>query len=123
MALEGAPGQRRPHPTSQYKTLPADVAFRSVGFLGESISEDLPFDRKRGVLLNNQGRVQDQPGLYCSGWIKNGPVGIIATTMSDAQSTANVVLADLDALSRCRRTASLICKDFPPRDQSIACFI
>ena len=38
--------------------------------------------------------------MYCSGWIKNGPVGIIASTMSDAHATANAVLSDWDTLNQ-----------------------
>lgn len=34
-------------------------------------------------------------GLYCSGWVKRGPVGVIANTMSDAFETADSILADL----------------------------
>ena len=34
-------------------------------------------------------------GLYCSGWVRNGPVGIIATTMSDAFQTGKLVVSDL----------------------------
>jgi len=34
-------------------------------------------------------------GLYCSGWIKRGPAGVIATTMNDAFETAKVIVEDL----------------------------
>jgi len=34
-------------------------------------------------------------GLYCSGWVKNGPVGVIATTMNDAFHTGQLVVQDL----------------------------
>ena len=34
-------------------------------------------------------------GLYCSGWIKRGPVGVIATTMNDAFETAKIIVQDL----------------------------
>ena len=30
-------------------------------------------------------------GLYCSGWVKTGPVGVILTTMDNAFETALVV--------------------------------
>lgn len=34
-------------------------------------------------------------GLYCSGWVRNGPVGVIATTMNDAFQTGELVVQDL----------------------------
>lgn len=35
-------------------------------------------------------------GLYCSGWVKRGPTGVIATTMNDSFDTARVLLQDMD---------------------------
>lgn len=43
----------------------------------------------------HSGKVVGVDGLYCSGWIKRGPTGIIATTMQDAFATAATVLKDL----------------------------
>ena len=34
-------------------------------------------------------------GLYCSGWIKRGPVGVIVSTMTDSFQTGNVVVQDI----------------------------
>ena len=34
-------------------------------------------------------------GLYCSGWAKLGPVGVIVTTMTDAFETGASVVHDL----------------------------
>lgn len=36
------------------------------------------------------------PGLYCSGWVKRGPVGVILTTMNDAFQTADNIASDID---------------------------
>ena len=33
-------------------------------------------------------------GLYCSGWVKTGPVGVILDTMSNAFETANNIIQD-----------------------------
>lgn len=33
-------------------------------------------------------------GLYCSGWVKTGPVGVILTTMNKAFETAEVIHED-----------------------------
>jgi len=34
-------------------------------------------------------------GVYCSGWVKRGPVGVLATTMNDAFETGKVIVEDL----------------------------
>ena len=33
-------------------------------------------------------------GLYCSGWVKRGPTGVIVNTMNDAFATAYCILKD-----------------------------
>lgn len=37
------------------------------------------------------------PGLYCSGWVKRGPTGVITTTMTDSFLTSQILLQDLKA--------------------------
>lgn len=36
-------------------------------------------------------------GLYCSGWVKRGPTGVITTTMTDSFVTGQILLQDLKA--------------------------
>ena len=36
-----------------------------------------------GVYENDKGKVDT--GLYCSGWAKTGPVGVIAATLNSSQ--------------------------------------
>jgi hypothetical protein len=36
-------------------------------------------------------------GLYCSGWVKRGPTGVITTTMTDSFLTSQALLEDLKA--------------------------
>ena len=38
----------------------------------------------------------DFVGLYCSGWVKHGPVGVIVTTMNEAFATAQTIVEDLN---------------------------
>lgn len=33
-------------------------------------------------------------GLYCSGWVKRGPVGVILNTMNDSFETAEAIVQD-----------------------------
>ena len=63
----------------------------------------MPFDDKLGVIRNAAGRVVDQTGntvagLYATGWIKRGPIGLIGHTKSDALETIENLLADIDQL-------------------------
>ena len=39
--------------------------------------------------------VHPSVGMYCSGWVKRGPVGVILTTMEDAFETAECIAQDL----------------------------
>ena len=36
-------------------------------------------------------------GLYCSGWVKRGPSGVLATTMNDAFETGKLIVEDLQS--------------------------
>ena len=49
------------------------------------------------MVLTNGCRLCCLLGLYCSGWVRNGPVGVIATTMNDAFQTGQLVVEDLKA--------------------------
>lgn len=96
---------------------PAEAFFRSVGYKSLPLPglQDLgiEFDNDRGVIPNDGfGRITSSadtgdnqrlpdgsvishlPGLYCAGWVKRGPTGVIATTMMDAFSTADAMAAD-----------------------------
>jgi len=72
-----------------------------VGYFGSPLV-DVPFDDKRGVIRNDEGRVIDLdghpvPGLYATGWIKRGPVGLIGHTKSDASETIRHLAEDAEA--------------------------
>lgn len=75
--------------------IPADLVVRSIGFKNVSIDPDLPFDKKTGVILNDKGKVANKDGLYCTGWIKRGPRGVIVDTTTDANETAKKLCTDL----------------------------
>jgi NADPH-dependent glutamate synthase beta subunit-like oxidoreductase len=45
------------------------------------------------------GTVYAYAGLYCSGWVKRGPIGVIASTMNDAFDTAKTLVDDLPSLT------------------------
>ena len=54
-----------------------------------------PFDEQRAVVPNEQGRVE--PGLYCAGWLKRGPSGIVGTNIADARETVVSLLRDAES--------------------------
>ena len=57
----------------------------------------VPFDSSKHVIPNTRGKVEGIPGLYCSGWIKRGPVGVIVATMNDSFETAETILRDIQS--------------------------
>ncbi|KAJ9209148.1 hypothetical protein DTO021D3_456 [Paecilomyces variotii] len=112
--------------------IPANIFFRSVGYKSLPLPgfEELgiQFDDRRGVIPNDGlGRVTSPtkqseeietrvgaviphvPGLYCAGWVKRGPNGVIATTMTDAFTTADTIAADYEAQkTNAERSLSLL---------------
>lgn len=84
-------------PTNETEVLEAGLVIKSIGFAGLKIEEDMIFDERTKIVPNERGRVVGSPGLYCSGWIKTGPVGVIASTMNGAFETGKAVVDDLQA--------------------------
>jgi len=84
----------RAMPTDERETLPCGLVFRSVGYRGVELS-GVPFDERTGTIPNEGGRVE--PGVYCAGWIKRGPTGVIGTNKKDATETVERLLEDAAA--------------------------
>ena len=96
-------------PSEGTTALEASLAFRSIGYKSEPITgmKDLgiDFDSIRGIIPNDShGRIISLstdgnaiPGMYCSGWVKRGPAGVIANTMEDAFGTAEAITRDWEA--------------------------
>lgn len=99
--------------TGRTVTLPSDVVFRSVGYKSEALPGfaelGIQFNERRGVVDNDGlGRAtrmvsdhkaegienQRVPGIYCAGWVKTGPTGVIASTMQDAFITGDAIAHD-----------------------------
>src|SRR5262249_47515662 len=96
-----ASGRVRAVPTDEREVLPCGIVFRSVGYHGVPLP-GAPFDEAAGTMPNVGGRVVDGtgaaiPGLYCAGWIKRGPTGVIGTNKKDATETAELLLEDARA--------------------------
>ncbi|RMZ70060.1 hypothetical protein GMOD_00000105 [Pyrenophora seminiperda CCB06] len=101
-------------PTNEETSLEASLAFRSVGYKSTALPGlsdiGVPFDEKLGIIPNDMyGRIITPSagpgnltaghvsGLYCAGWVKRGPTGVIASTMQDAFASADVIAQDWDA--------------------------
>lgn len=89
--------------TGVFETLPACMVLRSVGYRGRRL-DGVPFDERRGVIPNRDGRVVDPaddtvvPGEYVVGWAKRGPSGVIGTNKPDALDTVNAMMEDVPNL-------------------------
>lgn len=95
--LEGEGEAAQAVPTGDTEDLPCGLVLSSVGYKSRPIDPSVPFDCKLGVIPNAEGRVLGVPGVYCSGWVKRGPTGVIATTMADSFQTGQTLLRDLKA--------------------------
>ncbi|TDN91147.1 FAD-dependent oxidoreductase [Microbacterium sp. BK668] len=87
--------------TGEFREIAVQQVYRAVGYYGSSVV-GAPFDDRAGVVTNVEGRVVDEaarpiPGLYATGWIKRGPVGLIGHTKSDAMETIAHLVADAEA--------------------------
>jgi ferredoxin--NADP+ reductase len=85
-------------PTGEFREFPIQAVYRAVGYFGSELSE-VPFDEKAGIIPNEKGRVLDSDGkhiqgVYATGWIKRGPVGLIGHTKSDAIETIAQIIED-----------------------------
>jgi len=92
---DGAGGARG---TGVYRDVPVQQVYRAVGYFGSPLP-GVPYDERRGVIPNHEGRVLDDdgkvvPGVYATGWIKRGPVGLIGHTKSDAMETISHLIRD-----------------------------
>jgi len=99
--MEGEPGNQWSQGTGETIELPCGVFFRSVGYKGVALPE-IPFNDKKGVIPNEAGRVEDtEQQLYCTGWIKRGPSGLIGTNKADSVETVKTLIDDLPNFKPC----------------------
>ncbi|KAL9131605.1 MAG: hypothetical protein Q9217_000493 [Psora testacea] len=93
-----------PMENSHMTHYPTTLAFRSIGYKSEALpgmqNLGIHFDETRGIIPNDYfGRISTKskdilPGLYCAGWVKRGPAGVIANTMEEAFATAEAIASD-----------------------------
>ncbi|MCX6400034.1 MAG: FAD-dependent oxidoreductase [Propionibacteriales bacterium] len=89
--LDGVGGIRR---TGEVTDWPVQAVYSAIGYRSDAI-DGLPFDPDRAVVPAEDGRVVGAPGVYATGWIRRGPVGLIGQTRSDAAEVVAGVAEDL----------------------------
>jgi ferredoxin/flavodoxin---NADP+ reductase len=99
--LEADGGQLRAAETGEHEIIPCGLVLRSIGYRGEPVV-GVPFDERRGLIRNEDGRVVDAagkplPGEYAVGWIKRGPSGVIGTNKKCAADTVARIREDREA--------------------------
>lgn len=106
--------------TGKLTEWPVGAVYRAVGYKSDE-QADLPWDTKENVLPNVGGRVLTEgptadgiagvpgsadpeaekrerlEGVYATGWIRRGPVGLIGNTKGDANEAVANLLADHEA--------------------------
>ena len=92
---DGAGGVRG---TGELREVEVQAVYRAVGYFGSPL-DGIPFDERHGVIPNHEGQVlgddnRQLPGVYATGWIKRGPVGLIGHTKSDAMETIQHLVVD-----------------------------
>ena len=85
--------------TGVYEEIPCDLVFKSIGYKSVAVDKDIPFNSKKGIVINECGRVMNEQknpitGVYVCGWLKRGPSGVILSNIYDAEETVNSIIHD-----------------------------
>ncbi|XP_019939131.2 NADPH:adrenodoxin oxidoreductase, mitochondrial [Paralichthys olivaceus] len=95
--LEGSGEGARAVLTGEVEDVSCGLVISSIGYKSLPIDPSVPFDSHKAIVPNTMGRVQQTTGLYCSGWLKTGPTGVIGTTMNNSFDTARSLLEDMES--------------------------
>ncbi|XP_014671727.1 PREDICTED: NADPH:adrenodoxin oxidoreductase, mitochondrial-like isoform X3 [Priapulus caudatus] len=95
--LEGSGKSVRARSTDDREVIDCGLILRSVGYRSVAIEKSIPFDHSHGTIAHENGKVNGKQGLYCSGWVKRGPTGVILDTMSDGFQTGKLILRDIES--------------------------
>lgn len=84
----------------KYTSVQCDALVKSIGYRSLKI-DGVPFSSKSHTIPNHFGCVVDHNGelmvgLYCAGWVKRGPVGIIDATLRDSLETFKMIKHHLE---------------------------
>ena len=112
-ARRGRRADQRAEPTDGARRSRAGIVFRSVGYRGVALPgrSVRRSARRRSRTTAAACRRDGEPlaGVYCAGWIKRGPSGVIGTNKKDATETVELLLEDAAAgrLARAREPRDL----------------
>ncbi len=88
--------------TGETFDIPCQMVITCIGSRAFPIGE-LPFDDRRGILKNDDGRVADR--LFAVGWLKRGATGTIGTNKNDSLEVVDRLVAELGGPARPGRPA------------------
>jgi ferredoxin--NADP+ reductase len=102
--------------TGVVRDWPVQAVYRCVGYRSTELP-GLPWNSRDHVVPHAAGRVLDLdgnhlPGVYCNGWVKRGPVGLIGHTKGDAIETVKSLLEDLPTGPRAAEPAESAVVEF-----------
>ncbi|MCL2583874.1 MAG: FAD-dependent oxidoreductase [Streptosporangiales bacterium] len=105
--------------TGEHADWDVQAVYRAVGYYSDPVA-GLPFDEASGTVPNTAGRVLDEAGephggVYVTGWVKRGPVGLIGHTKGDANETVACLLEDADQ--------GLLAEPLHPADSDVIAFL
>ncbi len=97
-ALEGPVNNQKSIGTGIIEKLDCSFVISCIGYKGNRFP-GLPYDENKGIIPNKNGRVVKNmeivSGLYVTGWIKRGPIGLIGHNKPDSLETVKNMLEDL----------------------------
>ncbi|GAB3837513.1 FAD-dependent oxidoreductase [Kribbella italica] len=91
-------------PSGTFVDHQVQAVYRAIGYASTPLP-GVPFDHAARTVPHRDGAVTDEngnniPGLFATGWIKRGPVGLIGSTKSDARQTIETLLDQIGRYTR-----------------------
>ena len=88
-------GRRKVIGTGEHTKVPYDMIVSCIGFRNMSAFE-LSTSGSNQAIINEQGRVPKESGLYVCGWAATGPEGELSAAMRNAHVVADSIASDFE---------------------------
>ena len=82
--------------TNVNETIECGLVIKSIGYLNSPLL-GVRFDSKLNLVPSIRGHIPNS-NLFVSGWIKTGPIGVLTSTLFDANETAQTIQDNLHLL-------------------------
>ncbi|XP_054159634.1 NADPH:adrenodoxin oxidoreductase, mitochondrial-like [Oppia nitens] len=83
--------------TEELEVINCGFVLTSIGYQTILIDSSLPLDKRKGTILNENGRVVGcGSGLYTSGWAASGAQGVLLNTLNISVEVAKNILMDIE---------------------------